>query len=176
MLVKKLIGEKCYLSPYSVEYTELFYQWVNDIDVISTMVLANKTISLETERQFIQQLSKEHNYLIVDKQTDKVIGGFGFFDIDHINQKATVGIIIGDKTYWNKGFGTDALRTLCSFGFNFLNLHNIMLTVYSFNLKAIKCYEKVGFKIIGRRRQSFFQNGKVFDEVFMDLLKEDLKI
>ncbi|NLJ05917.1 MAG: GNAT family N-acetyltransferase [Exilispira sp.] len=95
--------------------------------------------------------------------------------MDHINQCAYVGIIIGDKSYWNKGYGTDALKTLVSFGFNYLNLHNISLMVYSFNKKAIHCYEKVGFKIVGNRRESFVQNKVRYDEVIMVIIPSDLK-
>ncbi|MCR4421910.1 MAG: GNAT family N-acetyltransferase [Spirochaetales bacterium] len=175
MLVRKLIGEKCYLSPYDVSYSEIFYRWVNDLDVVSSISLANKTISFEVEKEIMSKLSKEHSYLIVDKVDDKVIGGCGFFDIDHINRTSLVGIIIGDKNKWDKGFATDALKTLCAFGFNYLNLHNIMLTVYSFNKRAIRCYEKVGFKIIGRRRQSFYQNGIYHDELYMDIISDEFK-
>lgn len=78
MLAKKLVGEKCYLSPYEPEYSDLFYEWLNDLEVIFTLTLINKTISHFTEKENMLRLCKEHNYLIVDNKSDKIIGGCGF--------------------------------------------------------------------------------------------------
>ncbi len=64
---------------------------------------------------------------------------------------------------------------LLDYGFNYLNLNNIMLTVKSFNERAINCYQKVGFKEIGRRRKSYFLNGKYYDDIYMDILAEEFK-
>ena len=64
---------------------------------------------------------------------------------------------------------------MLDYGFNLLNLNNIMLCVYSFNHRAINCYKKIGFKEIGRRRNSKFIGGKWFDGVFMDMLAEEFQ-
>lgn len=67
-------------------------------------------------------------------------------DISYKNRIGTVGIFIGDENNRSNGYGTEALKLLLDYGFNYLNLNNIMLAVKSFNERAIKCYEKVGFK------------------------------
>ena len=88
------------------------------------------------------------------------MGNCGFIDIDHLNQTAEVGIFIGDKNHWNKGYGTEAITLLLDYGFKSLNLHNIIIRVYSFNERARKCYEKTGFKIIGKRREALQRGNK----------------
>ncbi|MCF7815351.1 MAG: GNAT family N-acetyltransferase, partial [Candidatus Cloacimonetes bacterium] len=85
------------------------------------------------------------------------------------------GIFIGNKNYWGKGYGSEALSLLLDYGFNILNLNNIMLETFSFNERALKSYKKVGFKEIGRRRQAIIMGGKKYDEILLDILAEDFE-
>ena len=75
----------------------------------------------------------------------------------------------------SNGYGTESLRLLLDYGFNYLNLNNIHLGVKAFNERAIACYKKVGFKEYGRRREAYFLNGKYYDHVFMDILAREFK-
>ncbi len=175
MLAKKIIGPSCYLSPYDSHYAPKFFQWVNDLEVTKTMLLFSKAISLAEETKIMEELGKEHAYMIVDSRNDEVIGGCGLFEINHLNGTAEAGILIGDKSQWGKGYGTEALRLLCGYGFDFLNLGNIMLQVYEFNQRGMRAYEKVGFKEMGRRRSALRQGGRLYDIVFMDLRPQDLQ-
>ncbi len=175
MLVKKLEGKKCYLSPYDAEYVPLFFKWVNDLDVSKTMTFYSKSIPLRTEAEIVERLSKEHNYMIVDRETDKVIGCIGLVDPDHLNRSTEIGLMIGEKEFWGKGYASDAMRTLIAYAIDYLDLHNVMLRVYSFNERGIRCYERVGFKKIGARREALRQRGQAFDVVYMDLLASEWK-
>jgi RimJ/RimL family protein N-acetyltransferase len=65
------------------------------------------------------------------------------------------------------------MSLLIDFGFNYLNLNNIMLKVFAFNERAINCYKKAGFKEIGRRRQAYYLKGKYHDQIFMDIIRSD---
>jgi RimJ/RimL family protein N-acetyltransferase len=95
------------------------------------------------------------------------------FNIDLVNRSAMLGIVIGEKAYWGKGYGQEALRLLLDYGFNLLNLHSIMLGVFAFNQRAIAAYRRVGFKEIGRRRQNRMIAGKWYDAVLMDMLDSE---
>ena len=94
-------------------------------------------------------------------------------DVDLINQTAELGIFIGEQDDRNKGYGKEAIKLILDYGFNTLNLNNIMLKVYSFNEKAIKTYKKVGFKTFGVRRECRYRDGLVYDTVYMDILKKE---
>jgi len=94
-------------------------------------------------------------------------------NLDHINRTAEVGIFIGEKSCWNKGYGEEAMRLLLDYAFNILNLESIMLNVYAFNTRAIRCYRKIGFKEIGRRRRARRIQGTSYDIIYMDLLAEE---
>ncbi|MCF7858452.1 MAG: GNAT family N-acetyltransferase [Candidatus Cloacimonetes bacterium] len=174
---KKLIGKKCYLSPINVEDAETYCEWLNNWEIGVNLLTFSQQLSLEREKKILQDMIDNNNqiFAIVDISNDKLIGNCSIFRINLPNRKAEVGIFIGDKSYWNKNYGKEALSLLVDYGFNVLNLNNIMLEVFSFNERAIKCYKKVGFKEIGRRREAFIRAGKKYDEIYMDLLAQDFE-
>lgn len=171
--IRKLIGKECFLSPMSSDDAEIYAHWLNDMDVVHNLTLATEIINVENERKFVSELSGNHNYGIVVKETNELIGTCGFIHVDAINRSAETGIFIGNKNYWHKGFGFDAMSLLIDYGFSYLNLHNIFLQVYSFNENAINCYRKLGFKEIGKRRQALLRNRMFHDVVYMDILPDD---
>lgn len=160
----------------SLEDAEKYCIWLNDEDVFRTLNISNSTITLHYEKAVLEKISKEHMYGIVDKATDKLIGNCGLHNVDQRNQNCEIGIFIGDKSMWNKGYGSEAMRLLADFAFKYLNMHNLMLKVYSYNEGAVKCYEKAGFRLVGIRREALIRFGKKFDEILMDMLPEDLYV
>ena len=174
---KKIVGERIYLSPMNVEDAAKYVEWFCDFRMTDGIGQSSKLVSVDAEREWIEKTLKENEYVfaIVDLENDKLIGNCGIHDINHKDRCATVGIFIGEEQNRSKGYGKETLRLLLDYGFNYLNLNNIMLGVMSFNERAIACYKKVGFKEIGRRRQSYYLNGKYYDSVYMDILKEEFK-
>ena len=173
MYFKKIIGKKCYLSPNNTDDVQKFTEWVNDLEITVNLDLYNSIINVDTERDLLNKLSKDHHYSIIDNDSNELIGTCGFIEIDHLNQIAEIGIFIGNKNFLNKGYGTEALVLLLDYGFKALNLHNIMLKVYSFNERAIKSYEKIGFKNIGKRREALKRGIETYDIIYMDLLYKE---
>ncbi len=171
---RKLVGKKCYLSPFNPEDAERYAAWLNDMEVVQNLTLVQKVISLAAEREKLEELSRKgHHYAIVESASDEPIGGCGFVNLDPVDATAEVGIFIGDKERWGRGYGEEALRLLLDYGFNILNLRNIMLRVASFNLRAQRCYRKLGFREIGRRRKARLIHGRSHDVVYMDILAEE---
>ena len=171
MHFKKLVGKKCYLSPMDLDDAEKYAEWVNDLEITTYLgPLYYGVINVESEKEFIKENSKNHNYSIIDIETNELIGNCCFLEVDNVNQTGDIAIFIGNKEYLSKGFGTEALVLLMDYGFKALNLHNITLNVVSFNERAIKCYEKIGFKKIGKRRESVKRGKETFDTIYMDIL------
>jgi RimJ/RimL family protein N-acetyltransferase len=173
MYFKKLVGKLCYLSPIDVADAEKYTAWVNDLEVTTNLTLASKNITLEGEKELLNHLAKEHTYAIIDLERNDLIGNVGLLNINHIHQTAEIGIFIGDKSYWNRGYGAEAMSLLIDYAFNVLNLHNIMLRVFSFNERGIKCYKKIGFKEVGLIREAHRINREVHDILLMDLLPSE---
>jgi RimJ/RimL family protein N-acetyltransferase len=86
-----------------------------------------------------------------------------------------LGIFIGDKRYWNKGYGTEVMRLLLRHGFSTLNLNRVFLRVFETNPRAIRSYEKAGFVFEGRMRQAEFIDGKYCDVILMSVLRSEWK-
>lgn len=90
------------------------------------------------------------------------------------DRSAELGISIGDKARWDGGYGTDAMRTVCRFGFQMMNLHRIQLGVYVENERAVHVYERIGFRTEARRRRAYFKEGVHHDALVMGLLEGEL--
>lgn len=171
---KKLVGERIYLSPRNVEDVEIFTEWMNDFYITDYTGRSYQTMTLQEEKTYLEKEQNNKNvFAIIDLEADEVIGNVGLHEINHINRTATLGIFIGNKNYWSKGYGTEAIQLILDFGFNYLNLNNIDLALMEFNQRALKCYEKCGFKEIGRKRKCNFINGKYYDAILMDILAEE---
>ena len=85
-----------------------------------------------------------------------------------------VTITIGDKSRWDGGYGTDAMRTVCRFGFEMMNLHRIELHVFAENARARRAYQKAGFREEGYLRECVFKYGRYMDDVVMGMLEGEL--
>ena len=101
------------------------------------------------------------------------VGVCSLEQVEGSSRSAVLGIWIAEAS-WSKGYGTDAVRTLCRFGFREMNLQRIALTVYDINPRGIRAYQKAGFKEEGRRRRDHFVDGRYIDVVEMGLLAEGL--
>ena len=174
---KKLEGEHIYLSPYNVEDTPQFTKWLNDFGITDYIGKSGEMVTLEWEKEYLESHNnkpkEQYNFEIIQKEKSKPIGSCGLEKIDRIHRKAVLGIFIGDKEEHNKGYGTEIVNLLLDYGFNYLNLHSIKLDVLAFNKRAIKCYEKCGFKECGRQREAYYLNGKYYDIMSMDILKKE---
>ncbi len=175
---KRLVGEKCYLSPCAPEDAEKWAAWDNDPEV--TLPLGDEAYtlySLEKEQESMAGVLKGQSVIfsILDLEQDAVIGRCMLFDFHSVDRAAMLGIVIGEKAYWNRGFGQEATRLLLDFGFNLLNLNSVILGTFAFNQRAIAAYRKVGFKEIARRREARIIGGKKYDVVLMDMLADEFR-
>ena len=171
---KKLVGDRLYLSPRSTEDAEIFTEWLNDFETTDYLGRSGMLVTLEGEKKYLEEnANPEAGFVIVTLEDDKMIGTVSLESINNIHRTATLGVFIGDKDYRNKGYGTEAIKLILEYGFKYMNLNNIKLDVFEFNNRALKCYEKCGFKECGRRRKSKFINGKYYDTISMDILAEE---
>lgn len=175
---KKLVGERIYLSPKSCEEEDIikFTEWMNDFEITDYIDNSSMSFSYESEKEWIIASAKKSspgNFNIIDLETNELIGSVGLDKIKDVSRSAVLGIFIGNDNYRSNGYGTEAIKLLLEYGFKYLNLHSIKLTVLDVNARAYKCYIKCGFKETGRDREAMYLNGKYHDVINMDILESE---
>ena len=175
---KKLVGDRIYLSPRSIEDVEKFTEWMNDFEITDYLGRSGSIMSISGEKRYLENDDNPQGvFSIITLDENKLIGSIGLKGVDdiNINRKATLGIFIGDKEYQNNGYGTEAIKLILEYGLKYLNLHSVKLHVFSFNKRAKRCYEKCGFKEVGKSRENVFINGKWYDTIIMDILENEFE-
>jgi RimJ/RimL family protein N-acetyltransferase len=168
--IPKIDGERVFLSPISLEDAERYALWLNDLSTTRFLQLSTAQVTIHGERDALVNLSKAHNYAIVERTSGELLGNCGLMDLDHLHRTAEIGIFIGEESMRGRGYGTEAMRLLADYAFNVLNINNLMLRTYDYNDRGLASYHKLGFREIGRRRQARFYGGGFHDVVYMDLL------
>ena len=173
-----IYGERVRLRHIERDDLSQFVAWLNDPEVTRGLSLHFPLSTDEEESwygQVLQSPNEERPLCIDAKHNEgwKLIGNSGLFSVDWRNRNAEFGIFIGDRSYWNKGYGTEVVKLILQHGFSTLNLHRIYLTVFADNLPAIRVYEKIGFVHEGRHRQAEFHDGQYHDKLFMSMLRAE---
>ena len=112
-------------------------------------------------------------YTIVELPRWRQIGFTTFSALDPDNGSVMFHITIGERDAWGRGLGTETASLMLSHAFERLALHRVGLTVFSYNMRAIRSYEKAGFRIEGRLRDAIMRDGRYFDEVQMGVLANE---
>lgn len=171
-------SKKIILKPSSLKYAPYYWKWIRDKKVTAYMTGAQFPKTFEEEVRWLQQMKRkkdERLFVIFDAATKKPIGNLGIHQISHYNKKAGIGIMIGEKDYWNKGYGTDAMKTALRYCFKNLKLNKVTLTVDVENARGIGCYEKCGFVKIGFLKDDAVRNGRMRDSFLMEAFADAKK-
>jgi RimJ/RimL family protein N-acetyltransferase len=168
-------GELVRLSPLDRESIPTYLSWFRDYDVQRWVKVA-VPFTLEGETAWYEKATTSEDIFPFEIHTledDRLIGSCSIFAIDHKNRSGELGIIIGEKDYWGKGCGSDAVLTLLRVAFGEFNLNRVYLRVLAENKRAIRAYEKCGFQHEGTARQALFREGQYHDMHLMAILFED---
>jgi len=170
-----ILGSKTRLRAIEREDIPTFVRWLNDPAVRQYLEMYLPISRAEEEQWFEAYLknSSSRIFTIIDTEDGVSIGNVGLHELDWKNRCATLGIVIAEKEYWGRGYGSDAIAALLDFAFREMNLHRIQLSVYEFNQRAKRCYEKCGFRHEGRAREAFFSGGRYHDSLLMAILRHE---
>ena len=147
-LYPTMVGNKVRLRLKQVQDAPNDYNWRKDVELAS--LDATLPISSSFEEYLEWYIEKPpyhppHCHLTVETLEGRHIGNYSCFNIDDKKREAEMGIMIGDKDYWNQGYGTDAVRTALNNILEKTNLERIYLKTLDWNIRAQKCFEKCGF-------------------------------
>jgi diamine N-acetyltransferase len=169
-----VLGKRVRLRAIERDDLPAFVRWLNDPEVIQYLQMYWPLSRAQEEQWFEDSLRQQNDRIMAIETVDGLlIGDVGLHRIDWKERDATLGIVLGEKQYWGQGYGQDAIMALLRFAFETLNLHRVHLTVYAYNLRGIRCYEKCGFKKEGCLREAHYHDGRYHDEIMMGILASE---
>lgn len=170
-------GSLVRLRPREEADAEAFYRWINDWQTVKFLGQRYpRSLGFERDQMLNSSTGYGESHFIIETLEHRAaIGWLGLHAATGEDRSATLGIAIGEHDFLDGGFGTDAMRTACRVAFDVMNLNRVDLTVYDWNPRAIRVYEKVGFQHEGVLRDGIFKAGRWHNLVLMSVLRGELK-
>jgi RimJ/RimL family protein N-acetyltransferase len=167
-----LRGKKTVLRPLLESDIPLLQKWINDPDVRQFLTCIFPAMEAG-ERDWLEHIHKnpDKNVVLMIVVNGQPIGTMGLHGINWKDRVATTGAMIGEKSYWGKGYGTDAKMTLLDYAFNTLGLRKIVSRVFAFNGRSLAYSLHCGYEIEGRLKRQRFVHGRYWDEIILGLFK-----
>jgi RimJ/RimL family protein N-acetyltransferase len=177
--------QRLVLKPHSLEHLDKFWSWENDPELLyysDDQPEDQPPVSLDETRKSLERMSQQCSpegeiihYAIHLKHDGAYIGNGMIAKIDRYHRHCRIGLMIGDRSQWGKGYGKELLSAVCAYCFQTLKMHRIGAEIYSFNERSIRLFEDVGFQREGALRDSVLKRGDYFDELLYGLLYPDWK-
>jgi len=173
-------GELVRLSAMDAdEISKAFARWSRDsefrrlINSEAANVASSTGVKKWLEKELDEQSVNQHWFSIRKLDDDQLLGDIDIYVYNWSGRDAFVGLGIGEREFWGKGFGTDVMKIILRYAFTEVDLDRVTLTVFEYNPRAIRAYEKVGFRHEGRMRKVLNKEGKRWDILYMGILREE---
>jgi len=172
-------GEIVYLRNLEVkDISEKYICWLNDKEVNRFLSVEGQIQSYETVKGYVESFQRDQNKILLGiflKGNDEHIGNVTLSGIDWRNKFGAVGLCIGDKKFWRKGYGSEVLECVKKLAFEVIGLNRLESSVNVENTVSIRLFEKAGFKIEGKLRQREKIGDRYLDGVIMGILRSEYK-
>jgi len=166
-----LSGGKVILRPLEKRDLAISLEWLTDPSVNKYLSQGFKDLTMSQEEEwfeYIKDSNRDIVFAILEKESGIHIGNCALHKIDMDKKTCELGIVIGDKEYRDRGYGTDAVKVLTAFAADGLELSRISLNVYTYNHRAIKVYENCGYKLVRVLKRNHLYRGKYWDTLIME--------
>ena len=174
----ELNGFHVSLVPFGDQHiTEAYVGWLNDQEMSKIILSAETTTTLEECRAYAESLilsNENHFFAMIANDTKEHIGNFRLGPHDKHNDRIQLGMMIGNKSYWGRGIGSEVVSLGLNFAFEILNVHKVFLDVREDNLGAIRIYEKNNFFHEGVLKEHVKKNNRFYDLVLMSAINPGL--
>jgi len=172
----EIVGRRIVLRRHRAENLAIVSRWYRDPEVARLTRYQTRPMPREEVERFFQTRLLGPDsvaYAIHVRLTDRLIGLTTFSSLDPDNGSVLFHITLGERDVWGQGYGTEAASMMLAHAFERLGLHRVGLSVFSFNERAIRSYEKAGFRIEGRLRDAIARDGRYWDEIQMGALRPE---
>ena len=178
--ILNIIGEKVALGPVQKSMVSAFVRWENDFAVAvmsgdPIRPVTYESVAARMERHQRDEETGRVEFAIYERASMRLIGVTDLRHINKISRTAEYGIMIGEKDCWGKGYGTETTILMLDYAFTVLGLHNILLSTYGYNERAVRAYTRAGFRVMGRQREAARLGNQIYDVIFMDCLATEFR-
>jgi RimJ/RimL family protein N-acetyltransferase len=174
-----MTGDSVGLALMRAEDVPTIARWNQDLEFTARIGTPGEAHTVEMRQESYKQNSRikpdSAEFSVLELSTGRLVGFGGLFDMTRA-LVATMFVGIGEADVRRKGYGTEASRLICEYGFFFRNLHSIKVEVHEYNHAARRVYERLGFKTAGRLRGANLLNNRRYDEIIMDLLRSEFEL
>lgn len=169
-----LVGEKIYLKPLKVDdVTESYIEWINNEEITQFMECRFTKHSADDIKNYVKGIySSENDYIfgIYIKENKEYIGNIKIGNINSRHRFGDVGIMIGNKNAWGKGFGSEAIKLISDFAKKDLNLNKLIAGIYDNNAGCYRAFLNAGFTDAARYKKHRYYKGKYVDQIVVEKL------
>ena len=172
-----LTGKRVYLRPLAKEDSVYLRKWSDDAEIRGLIGEVTSMSQADCEK-FLEEVCADNSrewFVVVIKKNDRVIGEAGLLRMFPTWRTTDVSVIIGEKEEWGKGYGTETILLLLDYAFRHLDFHRVAIGVVGFNERALRFWEKVGFRREGIQRDGYYYDDKYYDFVTMSILEDEFR-
>jgi len=172
-----LTSDQIYLRSVEKEDLPFLYLWAND-PILRGLIGEVTPTSFRSLEEFLDKSRNDNSrvwFVIVEKETNRVIGETGLLRMFPAWRTTDMSLIIGNEEARGKGYGAEVVRLMLNYAFGYLNFHRVAIGVVGTNERALRFYEKVGFKHEGIQRDGYYYNHTYQDFVMMSMLDNEYR-
>jgi diamine N-acetyltransferase len=172
-----LVGQRVYLRPLERDDLNTIRLWANDPE-IRRLTGETAPMSQADAQEFLEKVQHDKDrvwFAVVVRENDRLIGEAGLLRMFRPWRTTDLSLILGDKGAWNQGYGTEAILLLLDYAFGVLNFHRVAIGVVALNTRALRFYEKIGFRQEGIQRDGYYCDHAYHDFVMMSLLEDEFR-
>lgn len=174
-----LEGKKILLRRITMDDVgELYLSWLNDDEVTKGLDTVSKPYTMDMLKKYVQEMiasETTYMFMVLDKETGKSIGTAKIHGINKKNGTCNLGMMIGDKNYWGKGYGQDTYNTSIEYAFSVLKIRKIWEAANADNIASLSMCKKAGFQVEGQLKEQVLSDGKYVDKIMLGLFAANWK-
>lgn len=153
-----------------------WYAWFNDAETTrwqNKKIFPNTRLKQRAYFDYLASSSSDVVLAMVEGGGNRHIGNVGLHKIDWVHRSAELGIVIGNREFWGRGFGKQAWQLITDYGFDTLNLHRVYAWIVANNFSSARCAEAAGFRKEGSVRDMFYKQGEYLDVDYFNIVRSD---
>ena len=171
MQAPTLVGERITLRPLQrSDVSDEYCGWLSDPEVTAFTESRFHTHSVQSVGEFVDRIVRSPDQLmfaVVDNETTRHVGNIKLGPINWRHRFGDIGVMIGDRASWGKGFATEAIRLLTDHAFSALDLHKVTASCYHTNVGSLRAFVKAGFHQEGVKRAHYASRGEWVDSLLL---------